>query len=125
MAVIRPQISLPGLFRLAKNVSKHSDYKIQMGAVLVRKGTPISVGFNKNKTHPSCKYSIHAEIDALRTSGKETIKNSTMYIYRENNDGLPALARPCDDCLKALTDFGVGCIIYTTNEYPYFRVEEI
>ena len=69
---------LPALFRLAKNVSKHSDYKIKMGAVIVKNGKPISVGFNKikyfGKWYIPPKATLHAEMDAIRTSGKERIK---------------------------------------------------
>lgn len=118
-------IELPPLFRLAKNVSKHSDYRIKMGAVLVRKGSPIAVGFNRANPRPGFKYGIHAEVDALRTSGKLELKNSTMYVYRQTADGFPAMARPCPDCMNALTNFGVSTIIYTVPTYPYFNIEKI
>jgi deoxycytidylate deaminase len=116
--------TLPSIFRLARNVSKHSDHQTKIGAVLVVKGTPIAVGFNKAKTHPDFPFSIHAERDLIRTSGKSFIRGSVVYIYRETKEGL-GLARPCADCMKALTNFGVREIIYTTSEYPYFEVEKI
>lgn len=117
--------AMPSIFRLAKNVSKHSNYKIRMGAVLVRKGSPISVGFNRPYPHPQFKWGIHAEVDALRTSGKTELKNSTMYVYRETADGSPAMARPCADCMNALTKFGVSTIIYSISEAPFYRLEKI
>lgn len=121
---------LPGLFRLAKNISRHSEYRIKIGAVLVKHGTPISIGFNKLKFHPKysnpTKKTIHAEMQAILSSGKEKIRNSEIFVYREfKRTGLPALARPCEDCILKLKEFGIKRIYYTTNEFPYWNVEKL
>lgn len=122
-------VDLPSLFRLAKNISKYSDYKIRVGAVICDKSRPISVGYNKNKFHPKysteLKRTIHAEAAAIISSGKDIMKGATVFVYRENKKGRPALARPCINCMKLLQEFGVKKIFYTTNEYPYFNVERI
>jgi deoxycytidylate deaminase len=114
---------------LARNVSKHSTYKIQVGCVITKGNNPISVGFNKIKynrlwSSPWNK-SIHAEASAIRTSGKEYVKNSTAYIYREKGDGTPGLARPCADCMRRLVDFGVETIYYSKSEFPFWEKEYI
>jgi deoxycytidylate deaminase len=81
---------LPHLFTLAKNVSKHSDYRIKMGSVIVKHGKPISVGFNKIKSHP--KYSgvwgktIHAEAQAVISAGTDLV-GASIFVYRERGDG--------------------------------------
>ena len=116
---------LPGLFRLAKNVSKHSTHKIKMGAVLVKHGRPLSVGFNKVKSHPIHTFSIHAEIDCMASFDREELRSSSMFIYRESKCGTPAIARPCKRCLEYLRSFGVKRIFFTTNEYPYWNTERI
>lgn len=112
----------PSLFRLAKNVSKLSQHpKHKLGAVLVVKGKPISVGHNQYKSHPEAKYTgLHAEIQAIKTSGKDKIKGSSIFVYRENKNGRLALAKPCGDCMKKITDFGIKIIFFTISEYPYF-----
>lgn len=120
---------IPHLFKLAKNVSTHSDYKIKMGAVLVKKSHPISVGFNKIKynrifSHPE-KMTIHAEMSAIQSSGKENIKGSSMFIYRENRKGNLAMARPCENCMEKLRQYGIKKIYYTTNEFPFWEMEKI
>ena len=105
---------LPSLFRLARNVSKLSSYKVKMGAVLVNR-RPIAVGNNSMKSHPRWNYlnkqTIHAEANtiacALSTSGERSIKGSTMFIYREKKNGYPAMARPCVNCLKLLKKYDI------------------
>jgi deoxycytidylate deaminase len=116
---------LPSTFRLARNVSKHSDYRFKIGAVIVKKGKPLAVGFNQNKTHPSVQYTIHAEVDALLTCEKEHATGSTVYIYREHLDGTPALARPCPNCFIALRRAGVSKVIYTIDYPPFYLTEMV
>jgi len=119
--------NIPSAFRLAKNVSKLSPHpKYKLGAVLVVNGKAVSVGHNQYKSHPEAKYSgIHAEICALRNSGKKRIRGSSIFVYRENKLGRLALSKPCPDCMKALKSFGVRWIYFTTNEYPYFDVLKV
>ena len=38
-----------------------------------------------------------------------------LYVYREYNDGSPALAKPCLSCKKYINDLQVGKIVYTTD----------
>lgn len=115
---------LPSLFRLAKNVSKLSQHpRHKLGAVIVVNGKPVSVGYNHYKSHPEARYSgIHAEIHAIKTTGKNKIKGSSIFVYRKTKDGKLAIAKPCEDCMKNLADFGIKWVFYTTNEYPYFEV---
>lgn len=114
---------------LARNVSKHSKYRIKVGCVITKGNHPISVGFNKAKYSKlygnPWRKTIHAEVSAIRTSGREYIKNSSAFIYRETCDGNPAMARPCADCMSRLISFGVKTIYYSVTEYPYWRREEI
>ena len=120
-----------GYFELAKNTSKYSDCRVKMGAVIANH-KPIGIGFNKRKTHtrfcnPSRtkSVSIHCEISAILNTGKEFVKGSTIYIYREDVHGKPKLAKPCDNCMRELKRFGVKRIYYTVNDYPFFNIERI
>jgi deoxycytidylate deaminase len=120
---------LPGLFRLAENVSKYSDCRIKMGCVLVDHSTPISVGFNKKKFFSKwCvppKESIHAEMEALRTSGKDCLRGANIFVYRERKNGSLGMARPCENCMEKLKEFGVRKVFYTIDEFPYWKMEKI
>jgi deoxycytidylate deaminase len=114
---------------LAKNVSKLSNHRVRMGAVIVRNGNPISVGCNEKKTHPlnySYANSIHAEQKAIMNCSAGNIKGSTMIIYREHGrNRTPLLARPCQGCMKLLRESGIKRVIYTIGEFPFFKIEDI
>ena len=38
-----------------------------------------------------------------------------LYIYREYNNGMPAMARCCPSCFAAAKELGIGTIVYTTD----------
>lgn len=120
-----------GFFRIARSESKKSNFKIKMGAVIAR-ARPIATGHNSKKTHPKfanpnlqLRSSIHAEISCLINSPISKIYHSDIYVYREFTNGNPALARPCEMCMKVLKQYGVRRIFYTINEYPFWKVEEV
>jgi deoxycytidylate deaminase len=118
-----------GLFRLAKIASQHSpfDKRFQMGAVISRGKRPISIGFNKLKTHAKWPkaFSLHAELSALLAKRFEDIRGTSVWIYRETADNKPALARPCKICMAALIEAGITEIYYSIPEKPYWKVEKI
>jgi deoxycytidylate deaminase len=118
-----------GYFRIARDESLKSSYRIKVGACLSEK-RPVSRGFNKLKTYPifanpmkHIKLSIHAEIACLMQSRAE-YKGDTIYVYRER-DGKPALSRPCPACMTALKEHGVKHIYYTIEHSPFYAYEQI
>ena len=118
-----------GYFRLARNVSKYSNHRVKVGAVVCNK-RPIGIACNVIKTHPiytnnSIRNSIHAEIRAVINGGKFDLNGGTIFIYRETKKGMPAYARPCENCLTFLKECGIRKVYYTTNELPFFAMEKI
>ena len=107
-------------FDLARKLSEKSEYHHKLGAVLIKKGRVIGLGFNKsNKTHPKSKTpynTIHAEFDAIIGLSLEELKGAEIYVYREYKDGKPALAKPCQHCLQLIIQAGIKKIHYTTND---------
>src|SRR3990172_12979565 len=95
-------------FKLAKNVSRLSDHRIAVGAVIIKKKPIIAVS-NLNKSHPTSHYhkSLHAEIRAIINCNKEDLTDAIMYVYREFHDGSPALARPCNTCYSYMKEHGI------------------
>jgi tRNA(Arg) A34 adenosine deaminase TadA len=100
-----------------------------MSALLVdTRGKVVAVGMNRRKSHPLQKsYApnpkailLHAEIDAikraLRTHTREEIATMTMYIARVGKKGLPAKAKPCIGCARALEDFGIKQVHWTEDQ---------
>jgi len=106
-------------FELAKKLSKKSEYYQKLGAVIVKKGDVIGVGFNKpKKTHPRSNTlfrTIHAELDAILNAGEELVQGCDIYIYREHRSGVPAISKPCKFCEKLLKEYGIKNIYFTNN----------
>src|SRR5687767_242881 len=114
-------MELPSFFRLAKEISQYSEHhQHKLGAVIFVKNKPVAFGFNQKKTHPimaklNSKRTTHAEIAAVSAiKNKKRLKGATIVVYRQQKDGSPGMARPCDCCEKILTQYGIDKIIYTT-----------
>lgn len=124
---IQELINAPSFFRLAENASKYSTHKhFHLGAVLVVNGHPISVGYNQGKSHPDGRFKgLHAEVAAMKTSGKSRIKGSSLFVYRQKKTGAIGMSRPCSHCMKKLKEFGVKLVYYSTEEYPFWEVERL
>jgi deoxycytidylate deaminase len=90
-----------------------------VGAAIVDKRRPISVGANLLKTHPVYAdgkrwFSIHAEMKALISAATD-VEGCDIYVYRAKANGWPGMARPCDECLKVLAEAGIRRVYYTTE----------
>lgn len=115
-------------FELARRLSLKSDhYQYHLGCVLVKKSKVISVGWNMLKTHPKSPHKwnmIHAEFHAILGVPAADLRGSTIYIYRENKKGEPALAKPCKSCYKMLEDCDIKTVYHTINgsvtSYDYY-----
>lgn len=123
---------IKALFQRSKEESKKSTMEQKVGAVIVV-GKSILTGYNQVKTHPEfanpdvhVKTSLHAELACLVGSKRGVaFDKARVFVYRETADGSPALARPCEQCMKFIKELGVKEIYYTTKEFPYWRREEI
>jgi len=109
-----------------------SVYQQQLGAVLVCGNRIISTGYNqirfkgKGNKYTKWESSLHAERDCLSKVNKDDISNATLYIWRESKLGTPVLSFPCDQCLFMIEDLGfIRKVVYTTNEFPYFKVMKV
>lgn len=108
-------------------------FRAKIAAALYSGRTAISFGFNQTKTHPlQSQYAkhpqacyIHAEMDAivkaLRSHSAEDLKNFDLYVARAKRarpkgEYVPALAKPCPGCQKAIAAFGIRRVFYTEGE---------
>lgn len=116
-------------FKKAREASSRSNhYKAKIGAVIVTGNYVLSYGYNQEKSHPKqhlydrkmhyygSRSNLHAEIDALISSGRVDLTGAEIYIYREDKKGNLANCRPCVSCTQALKDAGVRHIYYTHKE---------
>lgn len=124
------------LFTLAQDHNP-GDIRASVVASLVNKKGIVSFGFNQKKSHPlQAKYSknehaifLHAEIDAIRKGLRkdENLTKCDLYIMRTKHIGpkpidpvVCALARPCPGCQRAIADFGLRKIYYSTENSKRF-----
>lgn len=115
-------------YRTAKRASNQSShYKAKIGATIVLGNYVVSNGCSQEKSHTrqhqydtrmnyhGTRSKLHAEIDALITSGRVDLTGAEIYVYREDKNGNIANSRPCVSCTQALKDAGVKHIYYTTT----------
>lgn len=104
-------------------------------AAIVYKNTILSIGTNRNVTHPFQKRFathedaiwIHAEIDAINKAikrhGTDLVKRSSLYVLRVKHEGnciVRANSRPCSGCQQAIATFEIRNVFYTMdNGFDY------
>ena len=118
-------------FRIAKNMSDLSDHKHKIGAAVVIKHRIVSTGVNSNTKCNAHQArldmdmfgglhfgKIHAETDALLPLIKNNIdlSDAAIFVYREHKNSNPAMARPCERCMKLIKSCGIKTIYYTTDD---------
>lgn len=92
--------------------------KWRVGAVIVRSGSVLSMGFNRYRNDPSIVHlhgvSYHAEEAALRRAGN--VEGATIYVARLTKTGMLSLAKPCPKCVPQLRTAGIHSVVWT---HPY------
>lgn len=125
---------LQKILEIAKKVSKHSDYKYKLGAVIFSSGKIIAIGNNSTKTNPKLSKifkhaTLHAECDAiLHCVNPQQLKGSSIFVVRETSEGRPAIAKPCDMCTTMMFEYGIKMVYWTIPDFPYWdcaKVEEL
>lgn len=104
---------------VAKYIAGFSKSRRKHGAVIVKGGSVISTGFNKDKNHPNnvseehikSHCSIHAEVDALKKTSNT--KGAIIYVARVNSNGNEMMSKPCSFCYEKIKRSGIRKIVYT------------
>lgn len=108
---------------LALKVAESSSCTQKHGAVIVRGGSVLAIGYNKwrqaNVVYPIKKnernnFSVHAEVDAL--SRVKDAHGAIVYVARINKQGKEMFSRPCNECHKSLRKAGVKKVIFTSGK---------
>ena len=116
-------------FDLAKRAALESTYgKLRHGAVIVKGGSVVSFGFNKDK-HSSFgrrfrHYDLghatqHAEISAVLGLPRSATQGADVYVVRVNNFSQWRMSKPCPMCEEALRFVGVKRVFYTLDGKHY------
>lgn len=119
---------------LALVAEANDDYpRARLAAAIVKNNKIISIGRNRNKTDPlQAKFGknsdaifLHAEVhaikNALRHVSVDDLKHTDLYICRvkkarKQTDPYEwAMSKPCEGCSRAIAEFGIRRVIYTTR----------
>jgi deoxycytidylate deaminase len=117
-------------FELARRMAKESTYgKLRHGAVLVKGGSVVSVGFNKGcycafgqrfrDFHNFGHATQHAEISAILGVPEKSTRGASLFVVRINNYDKFRMSKPCCMCHQVLDFVGVRKVFYTTGEDTY------
>jgi tRNA(Arg) A34 adenosine deaminase TadA len=126
----REEYSFDRMMDVCLTISRSSNfYDYKIGAVIVKRKSVISCGFNSRKTHPlMVKYNppeivkkpvLHAEIHAISLARVSDLIGSTMYIGRLTKTGLLGNSRACIACYTAMKDYGVESMVYVEQGKLY------
>ena len=91
------------------------------GAVVVKGGRVLGIGWNKHRNNPQtvspehvksdCSY--HAEEIAIREAGEDNIKGAIIYVARVNRHGTDRDSKPCSKCAILIKKAGIKRVIFT------------
>lgn len=107
-------------------LAEYSTCKQQHGAIIIKGGSVLSVGINRNKNNPTFvgeatkNWSVHAEAAAIRACKGADLRNATIYVARINNSGKPMMSKPCLKCEKAIREAGIKKVVYTIDSIMEF-----
>jgi tRNA(Arg) A34 adenosine deaminase TadA len=114
----------------------------RLAAAIVKNNKIISIGINRRKTDPMQKrfgktcdsIYLHAEVHAIKNALRhltiEEIKNTTLYVCRVKNNSANlnnrkqvwGMAKPCVGCSRAISEFGIKNVIYTTDSHKEYAI---
>jgi deoxycytidylate deaminase len=108
---------------MARYLAARSSARKKHGAIVVKSGRVLGVGFNKDRNSPFTlspehikKHSSrHAEIEAIRDANWN-VKGATIFVARVNNQGIDRDSKPCSLCDAIITETQIKKVIYTRSE---------
>lgn len=102
---------------LLKKLAAKSDHtQHQMSCIIVKRNRILGKGYNQQKTDPNSPHKfkhVHSEWNALSGLSIKETKNCTVYIYRENKNGILSNAKPCPSCTLFLQKMQIWRTIYS------------
>lgn len=108
---------------MARYLAEKSEENKKHGAIIVKSGRVVGMGFNKFKNHPDVipedlikvHCSRHAEEVAIKEAGKNS-RGAILYVARVNRQGEDRNSKPCHICSELIASSGIKKVIYTVEE---------
>lgn len=105
---------------VARYMSTKSVSRQRHGAVVVKSGRVLGVGFNKDKNNPfivspehiKTHCSRHAEIEAIKDANWN-VKGAILYVARLNRQGKDRNSKPCKYCEAVIKSAQIKKVIHT------------
>jgi pyrimidine deaminase RibD-like protein len=113
----------------ARYLASKSKSNKKHGAVIVKSGSVVGTGYNKDRNHPlfvspehiKSHSSQHAEVSALREA-KNNADGAILYVARVNNQGHDRNSKPCKLCEEAIAKSNIKKVIYTKGESNVYKL---
>jgi deoxycytidylate deaminase len=113
----------------ARYLASKSKSNKKHGAVIVKSGSVVGTGYNKDRNHPlfvspehiKSHSSQHAEVSALREA-KGNADGAILYVARVNNQGYDRNSKPCKLCEEEIVKSNIKKVIYTKGEANVYNV---
>ena len=98
---------------MALTVAKDSKCKQKHGALLVKGGCIVALGYNKprNAHLAITRASIHAEEVAIKKA--KNTKGAMLIVVRINSRGMAMSSKPCNQCQELIKSAGIRKVVYT------------
>lgn len=108
---------------VARYMAAKSQARQKHGAVVVKSGRVLGIGYNKDKNHPmqvspehiKTHCSRHAEVEAIRDAGF-AVSGAILYVARVNRQGRDRNSKPCIYCQAVIESTNIKRVIYTEGE---------
>lgn len=108
---------------VARYFAAKSEANKKHGAVVVRAGSVIGKGYNKDRNNPmfvspehiKTHCSRHAEIEAIRDANWR-VDGAILYVARVNRQGRDRNSKPCKYCELVIKETNIKKVIYTRDE---------
>lgn len=92
-------------------------------AFILRKGRPLVIGINRNRTHPASKakgykphQKLHAELNAVLCGGKSDYSGCDMVVIRIDNNNNANNSKPCQACGELIGKLGFRSVSYSNSQ---------
>lgn len=107
---------------MARYMAKKSMSRQKHGAVVIKGGSVLGTGYNKDRNHPlrvspehiKTHCSRHAELEAIRDA-KWNVKGAVLYVARVNSKGEDRNSKPCSLCERIIIETEIKKVIYTRS----------
>lgn len=107
----------------ARFLARKSEARNRHGAVVVKGGRVMGMGWNKFRNDPcnvlpeqiKSHCSVHAESDAIKNAGSN-LKGAVIYVARVSRRGRDLNSAPCSRCMTLIANSGIKRVVFTTED---------